>query len=50
MQLNKTMFIDLIDPLPKIHTPKKGEETNRSTYSTMRYKKRLDMRVKHSQL
>ena len=37
MQLNKTMFIDPADPLPKSYAPKKGEEMNRSTYSTMRY-------------
>ena len=37
MHLNKTMYIDLVDPLPKGYAPKKGEEINRSTYSTMRY-------------
>ena len=37
MQLNKIMYIDLADPLPKSYAPKKGEEMNRSTYSTMRY-------------
>ena len=37
MQPNKIMYIDLADPLPKSYTPKKGEEMNRSTYSTMRY-------------
>ena len=35
MQLNKKMYIDLVDPLPKSYAPKKGEEVNRSTYSTM---------------
>ena len=29
--------IDLPDPLLKSYAPKKGEEMNRSTYSTMRY-------------
>ena len=29
MQLNKTMYIDLPDPLPKSYAPKKGEEMNR---------------------
>ena len=38
MQLNKTMYIDLVDPLPKSYAPKKGEEMNRSTYSTIRYR------------
>ena len=38
MQLNKIMCIDLPDPLPKSYAPKKGEEMNRSTYSTMRYR------------
>ena len=33
MQLNKIMYIDLVDPLPKSYAPKKGEEMNRSTYS-----------------
>ena len=37
MQLNKIMYIDLVDPLPKSYARKKGEEMNRSTYSTMRY-------------
>ena len=37
MQPNKIMYIDLADPLPKSYAPKKGEELNRSTYSTMRY-------------
>ena len=37
MQLNKIMYIDLPDPLPKSYAPKKGEEMNRSTYGTMRY-------------
>ena len=37
MQPNKIMYIDLADPLPKSYAPKKGEEMNRSTYSTMRY-------------
>ena len=37
MQLNKTMYIDLVDPLPKSYAPKKGEKMNRSTYSTMHY-------------
>ena len=37
MQLNKIMYIDLVDSLPKSYAPKKGEEMNRSTYSTMRY-------------
>ena len=37
MQLNKIMYIDLVDPLPKSYAPKKGEEMNRSTYCTMRY-------------
>ena len=37
MQLNKIMYIDLVDPLAKSYAPKKGEEMNRSTYSTMRY-------------
>ena len=37
MQPNKIMYIDLPDPLPKSYAPKKGEEMNRSTYSTMRY-------------
>ena len=37
MQLNKTMYLDRVDPLPKSYAPKKGEEMNRSTYSTMRY-------------
>ena len=37
MQLNKIMYIDLADPLPKSYAPKKGEEMNRSTYSTMLY-------------
>ena len=31
------MYIDLADPLPKSYAPKKGEEVNRSTYSTRRY-------------
>ena len=31
------MYIDLADPIPKSYAPKKGEEINRSTYSTMRY-------------
>ena len=31
------MYIDLADPLPKSYAPKKGEEMNRSTYSTLRY-------------
>ena len=39
MQPNKVMYIDLLDPLPKSYAPKKGEEMNRSTYSTMRYTK-----------
>ena len=38
MQLNKIVYIDLADPLPKSYAPKKGEEMNRSTYSTMLYK------------
>ena len=38
MQLNKIVYIDLADPLPKSYAPKKGEEMNRSTYGTMRYK------------
>ena len=38
MQSNKIMYIDLVDPLPKSYAPKKGEEINRSTYSTMRYR------------
>ena len=37
MQLNKTMYKDLVDPLPKSYAPKKGEEMNRSIYSTMLY-------------
>ena len=37
MQLNKIVYIDLADKLPKSYAPKKGEEMNRSTYSTMRY-------------
>ena len=37
MQLNKTMYIDLVDPLPKSYAPKKGEEMNRSTYRTMHH-------------
>ena len=37
MQPNKIMYIDLADPLPKSYAPKKVEEMNRSTYSTMRY-------------
>ena len=37
MQLNTIMYIDLADPLPKSYAPKKGEEMNRSTYSTMCY-------------
>ena len=37
MQPNKIMYIDVADPLPKSYAPKKGEEMNRSTYSTMRY-------------
>ena len=37
MQPNKIMYIDLPNPLPKSYAPKKGEEMNRSTYSTMRY-------------
>ena len=37
MQLNKIMYIDLPEPLPKIYAPKKGDEMNNSTYSTMRY-------------
>ena len=37
MQLNKKMYTDLVDRLPKSYAPKKGEEMNRSTYSTMRY-------------
>ena len=37
MQLNKIMYIDLADPLTKSYAPKKGEEMNRSTYSTVRY-------------
>ena len=37
MQLKKIMYIDLVNPLPKSYAPKKGEEMNRSTYSTMRY-------------
>ena len=30
MQLNKIMYTDLVDPLPKSFAPKKGEEMNRS--------------------
>ena len=46
MQLNKTTYIDLVDPLPKSFAPIKGEEMNRSlSYSKMRlryvYTKRL---------
>ena len=37
MQLNKIMYIDLASPPAKNYAPKKGEEVNRSTYSTMRY-------------
>ena len=37
MQLIKIMYIDLVDPLPRSYAPKKAEEMNRSTYSTMRY-------------
>ena len=37
MEPNKIMYIDLADPLPKSYAPKKGEEMNTSTYSTMRY-------------
>ena len=37
MQLNKIMYIDLADPLPKSYAPEKGEEMNRSSYSTIRY-------------
>ena len=37
MQLNKIMYIDLADPLPKSYAPKKGQEKNRSTYSIIRY-------------
>ena len=43
MQPNKIMYIDLVDPLPKSYAPKKGEDMNRSTYSTMRYNKREDI-------
>ena len=39
MQPNKIMYIDLADPLPKVTHQKKGEEMNRSTYSTIRYNK-----------
>ena len=38
MHPNKTMYIDLTGPLPESYAPKKGEEMNRSTYSTMRYR------------
>ena len=38
MQPNKIMYIDLADPLLKSYAPKKGEEMNTSTYSTMRYR------------
>ena len=38
MQPNKIRYIDLADPLPKSYAPKKGEEMNGSTYSTMRYR------------
>ena len=41
MQLNKIMYIDLVAPLPKSYAPKKGEEMNRSTYSTMRYNEKV---------
>ena len=37
MQPNKIMYIGLANPLPKSYAPKKGEEMNRSAYSTMRY-------------
>ena len=37
MQPNKIMYIDLANPPAKSYAPKKGEEMNRSTYSTMRY-------------
>ena len=37
MQLNKIMYIDLVDPLLKSYAPKKGKEMNQSTYRTMRY-------------
>ena len=49
MQLNKTMYIDIVDPLPKSYAPKEGEEMNRSTYSTMRYNSKLSFffYVKH---
>ena len=42
MQLNKIMYIDLADPLPKSYAPKKGEKMNRSTCSKMRYRKNYD--------
>ena len=38
MQPNKIMYIDLADPFLKSYAPKKVEEMNRSTYSTMRYR------------
>ena len=41
MQLNKIVYIDLADPLPKSYAPKKGEEMNRSTYGTMRLYTRI---------
>ena len=43
MQPNKIMYIDLADPLPKSYAPKKGEEMNRSTYSTMRYNNEISL-------